>query len=57
LLEGRQAKGNGIASDKFMAELLHVHEGYNWLGIVQIVGVTTKMTNNSPVTNQQCQFK
>lgn len=29
------------------------HEGYNRLGIVQIVEVTTKMTNDPPVTNQQ----
>lgn len=29
------------------------HEGYNGLGIVQIVEVTTKMTNDPPVTNQQ----
>lgn len=26
------------------------HGGYNGLGIVQIVGVTTKMTNDPPVT-------
>lgn len=29
------------------------HEGHNGLGIVQIVEVTTKMTNDPPVTNQQ----
>lgn len=33
------------------------HEGYNGLGIVQIVGVTTKMTNDPPVTNQQCHLQ
>lgn len=41
------------ASEKFMADLLRVHEGCNGLGIVQVVGVVAKMTNDAPVANQR----